>query len=51
MHIGPSTPNLDLAEMLDMVAEKLRDQLSADQYAALIEAATRIEERGDEEND
>jgi hypothetical protein len=28
MHIGPSTPNLDLAEMLDMVAEKLRDQLS-----------------------
>jgi len=51
MHIGPSTPNLDLAEMIDMIAEKLRDRLSATQYAALIEAAARIEELGDGEND
>lgn len=49
MTFGPSTTNADLSEALADLLERLRDQLSDDDYQALDEAATRINEMPDEE--
>lgn len=49
MTYGPSTTNAAMGEALQAYIDKHRDALTQDEFDLLDEAATRIEERGDED--
>lgn len=47
---GPGMSNADLADRLEAVMANIEFMVSGDEYATVLEAVTRIRERGDDDS-